>query len=131
MHCEQAQFGPHIGLEIVVAVEMVRRNVEQHRHIAIEAVGQIDLIGTELEHVDAAFRQRLLAEDPTSPESLEFAALVDALAGRVDGAARKLSDLVFYSPDRAAGYAVAGEPHVVRAERRSHAYPGQTTSGPA
>jgi len=48
---------------------------------------------------------RLLAEDSTSPDSLELAALIDARAGRTEGAAEKLSDLVFYSSDRAAGYA--------------------------
>ncbi|MES1206240.1 MAG: hypothetical protein ABUS79_09915 [Pseudomonadota bacterium] len=50
---------------------------------------------------------RLMAEDPTAPDSLEVAALIDARAGRADGAARKLGDLVFYSADRAAGYARA------------------------
>lgn len=47
---------------------------------------------------------RLVAEDPTSPDSLEVAALIDARAGRLGGAARKLGDLVYYSADRAAGY---------------------------
>ena len=51
--------------------------------------------------------ERLIAEDPTSPDSLEVAALIDARAGRPDGAARKLGELVFYSPDRALGYARA------------------------
>jgi hypothetical protein len=54
-----------------------------------------------------AWSDRLVVEDPTSPDSLELAALIDARAGRVDGAARKLGDLVFYSPDRAAAYARA------------------------
>ena len=47
---------------------------------------------------------RLLAEDPTSPDSLEVAALIDARAGRLGGAAQRLGDLVFFSMDRAAGY---------------------------
>jgi hypothetical protein len=42
----------------------------------------------------------LLAEDPTSPDSLELAARIEALAGRVDSAAAKLEDLVFYSGDK-------------------------------
>jgi hypothetical protein len=50
---------------------------------------------------------RLIAEDPTSPDSLEVAALIDARAGRLGGAARKLGELVFYSTDRAIGYARA------------------------
>jgi len=48
--------------------------------------------------------QRLLAEDPTSPDSLEVAALIDARAGRLGGAEQRLGDLVFFSTDRAAGY---------------------------
>jgi hypothetical protein len=43
---------------------------------------------------------QLLAEDPTSPDSLELAARIEALAGRVDSAASKLEDLVFYSGDK-------------------------------
>ncbi|MEP6654394.1 MAG: hypothetical protein ABJA82_13620 [Myxococcales bacterium] len=62
--------------------------------------------------------ERLLAEDPTAPDSLEFAALVDARAGRLGGAARKLVDLVFYSPDRGAGYARAARLWEVTGEGR-------------
>ncbi|HEY8926861.1 MAG TPA: hypothetical protein VIU64_20900 [Polyangia bacterium] len=46
--------------------------------------------------------EQLLAEDPNAPDSLELAALIDALAGRIGGAQRKLRDLVFFSRDRAA-----------------------------
>jgi len=46
--------------------------------------------------------EQLLAEDPRAPDSLEVAALIDALAGRVGGAERRLRDLVFFSRDRAA-----------------------------
>jgi len=48
--------------------------------------------------------QRLLAEDATSPDSQELAALIDARAGRMGGAEQRLVDLVFFSIDRAAGY---------------------------
>jgi hypothetical protein len=54
-----------------------------------------------------AWSDLLIAEDPTSPDSLEIAALIDARAGRIGGASRKLGDLVFYSPDRAEGQARA------------------------
>jgi len=53
--------------------------------------------------------QRLLAEDPTSPDSLEVAALIDARAGRLGGAEQKLADLVFFSVDRATGYQRAAQ----------------------
>ena len=45
----------------------------------------------------------LLDEDPTSPDSLELAAVIEARAGRVDSAASKLEDLVFYSGDKVEG----------------------------
>ena len=51
-----------------------------------------------------AWADLLVAEDPTSPDALELAALIDARAGRVDAAGRKLGDLVYYSADRANGY---------------------------
>lgn len=43
----------------------------------------------------------LIAEDPTSPDSFEIAALIEARAGRTDSAAQKLEELQFFSPDRA------------------------------
>lgn len=51
----------------------------------------------------------LVAEDPTSPDSLEVAALIDARAGRLGGAEQKLGDLVFFSIDRAGAYARAAQ----------------------
>ena len=42
----------------------------------------------------------LLDEDPTSTEILALAAVIDGLAGRLGGTERKLTDLVYYSPDR-------------------------------
>jgi len=48
--------------------------------------------------------ERLIAEDPTSPDSFEVAALIDARAGRLGGAEQKLGELVFFSADRAAAY---------------------------
>jgi hypothetical protein len=48
----------------------------------------------------AGWAERLVAEDPTAPDSLELAARIDALAGRLDGAGRTLDDMVYFSPDR-------------------------------
>jgi hypothetical protein len=48
----------------------------------------------------AGWAERLVAEDPTAPDSLEVAARIDALAGRLDGAGRTLDDMVYFSPDR-------------------------------
>lgn len=49
----------------------------------------------------------LVSEDPTGPDSLEIAARIDALAGHLGGAERKLQDLVYYSPDRSRAHARA------------------------
>jgi hypothetical protein len=45
----------------------------------------------------------LLDEDPTSPDVLELTAIIDARAGRLGGAERKLVDLVYFTPDRYLG----------------------------
>jgi len=47
----------------------------------------------------------LLEEDPTSPEVLELVALIFGRAGRFGGTDRMLSELTFFTPDRAAGLA--------------------------
>jgi tetratricopeptide (TPR) repeat protein len=47
----------------------------------------------------------LLEEDPTSPEVLELVALIFGRAGRFGGTDRMLTELTFYTPDRAAGLA--------------------------
>jgi hypothetical protein len=66
------------------------------------------------------FVVRLLDEDPTSPDSLELAALIEARAGRVDSAASKLEDLVFYSGDKVEGASrVAGVWQRVGQSRRA------------
>jgi len=77
--------------------------------------------------------QRLLAEDPTSPDSLEVAALIDARAGRLGGAEQKLADLVFFSLDRAAGYERAARVwnQVGDVRRECWAWDHATRIGPA
>jgi hypothetical protein len=47
----------------------------------------------------------LLAEDPTSPDVLELAALVFGRARRYGGTERMLMELAYHSPDRAGGLA--------------------------
>ena len=47
----------------------------------------------------------LLAEDPTSPDVLELVAVIWGRAGRMGGTDRMLMELVYHSPDRAAGIA--------------------------
>ena len=47
----------------------------------------------------------LLEEDPTSPEALELVALIFGRAGRFGGTDRMLTELTYFTPDRAAGLA--------------------------
>ena len=47
----------------------------------------------------------LLAEDATSPDVLELVAVIWGRAGRLGGTERMLMELVYHSPDRAAGTA--------------------------
>ena len=47
----------------------------------------------------------LLAEDPTSPDVLELAALIFGRAGRFGGTERMLMELAYHTPNRAAGLA--------------------------
>jgi hypothetical protein len=42
---------------------VIGRDVGQHRHIAVEALGQVDLIARQFEHIDATFGQRIAAHD--------------------------------------------------------------------
>ncbi len=42
---------------------MVRGYVEQHCHIAVEAVGEIDLVARQLEDIDPALGQRVLLQN--------------------------------------------------------------------
>ena len=45
-----------VGVEIsVVPIEMIGRDIEDNRHIAIEAERQVDLVARQLEHIDTAF----------------------------------------------------------------------------
>ena len=75
---------------------------------------------------------RLLAEDATSPDSLEVAATIDALAGRIGGTDRKLVDLVYYSPDRGEGYERAAHvwERVGQVRRACRAWEDAARNGP-
>ena len=42
---------------------MIRCDVQKNRHIAIEAQRQVDLVARQLQHIDPAFRQRVLLHD--------------------------------------------------------------------
>ena len=53
LHREQPRLARHIAFEPIVAVEMIGRDVEQHRDIAVEAIGQVDLIAGQFQHIDA------------------------------------------------------------------------------
>jgi hypothetical protein len=52
-----------------------------------------------------AWAELLLGEDPTSPDVLEVVAVIFGRAGRLGGTERMLMELVYHTPDRAAGLA--------------------------
>ena len=63
LHLEQPPFRRRVSLEALVPIEVIGRDVEQHCDVAIEALRQVDLVARQLQHVDAAFGQRVLGED--------------------------------------------------------------------
>jgi tetratricopeptide (TPR) repeat protein len=52
-----------------------------------------------------SWAELLLAEDPTSPDVLDLVALIWGRARRYGGTERMLTEVVYFSPDRAAGIA--------------------------
>ena len=84
LHREQPRLGRGIGLEPVITVEMIGRDVEQHRDIAIERLRQVDLIARQLQHIDAALRQRLLLKDRQPDVSAESRRNAGGLQNVVD-----------------------------------------------
>ena len=63
LHLEQPRLGIGISFDPVITVEMIRGDVEENGDVAVEAVGEIDLVGRKLEHIDPVLGERLLAQD--------------------------------------------------------------------
>jgi hypothetical protein len=67
LHREQPRLRGGVIVHPLIAVEMVGADVQEHRDVAVEAPGEVDLVGGELEHIDPdpifIWRQRLLVED--------------------------------------------------------------------
>ncbi|GGI92388.1 hypothetical protein GCM10007973_30770 [Polymorphobacter multimanifer] len=63
LHREQPRLGGGIGGHGAVAREMIGGDVEQHRHLAGEAFGDLELITRQFEDIDTARGQRVLRED--------------------------------------------------------------------
>ena len=63
LHREQPRLRRGIGLEPLIPIEMIGRDVEQHRDVAVEALGQVDLVARQFEDIDAAFGERVLRQD--------------------------------------------------------------------
>ena len=63
LHFEDARLGPGVLRHGAVALEMVGGDVGQHRDIADEAEGQLELVRRQFEHIDAPCGQRLLRQD--------------------------------------------------------------------
>jgi hypothetical protein len=63
LELEKPRLGGDIALEAIITIEMIGRDVGEHRHVAVEAVGEVDLVARQLQHIDAACGQRIAAED--------------------------------------------------------------------
>ena len=83
-HVEQARLGSSIGIKALVAIEMIGTYVQQQRDIAVEAVGQVDLIARQFEHIDTTLGQRLLGQDRNAD--------IAAHQGRYPGAGEDMVD---------------------------------------
>ena len=67
LHRKQPRLARHIALKPVIAIKVIGRDIEQHRHIAVQAMRQVDLVTRQFQHIDArplqVRLQRRLAQD--------------------------------------------------------------------
>src|SRR3546814_1165360 len=59
---KQPRLGCAIARKTFIAIEMVRSDVEQYRHVGVEAVGEIDLVARQFQHIDATCGQWVLRQ---------------------------------------------------------------------
>src|SRR3546814_1744040 len=59
---EDLPLGLHVAVEPAVTIDVVRRDVHQHRDVEGDREGELELVGRHLQHVDAALVQRLQGE---------------------------------------------------------------------
>ena len=71
---EDVLFCRHVAREIAMPVDMVGRDVEPHRDVGMEGLEQFELIGGKLQHVEAAFAERLEVERTAPDIAADFAA---------------------------------------------------------
>ena len=69
---EDAGLGRDVVREVTVALDVVRRDVEQHRDVAHQRADQVELEGGELQHVDAVLLQRLEIEHGNADVAAEL-----------------------------------------------------------
>ena len=65
---EDALLGLDIARHAAVAVEMVGRDVQQHRDVERQAAGEFELIGTQLQHVNSVLARAPRAAARGSPD---------------------------------------------------------------
>ncbi len=56
---EDTTLGGDIAVPPAMAVEVIRADVQQHRHVAMEGEGGLELIGRQLEHIESLLVQPL------------------------------------------------------------------------
>src|SRR3546814_15373667 len=59
---KQPRLGCAIARKTFIAIEMVRSDVEQYRHVGVEAVGEIELVARQFQHIDATCGQWVLRQ---------------------------------------------------------------------
>ena len=71
---EDVLLGGDIARHVAVAVDMVGRDVEPDRDIGAEGLEQLELVGRELQHIDAARAERRQIERAAADIAADFAA---------------------------------------------------------
>ena len=81
--------GGHVARNIAMAIDMVRRDVEPHRDVGVEGLQQLELVGGELQHVEAALAERREIERTAADIAADFAARTGLLEDVADQRRRR------------------------------------------
>ena len=71
---EDVLLGGDIARQIAMAIDMVGRDVEPHRDMGVEGLQQFELVGRQLQHVEAALAQRRQVERAAADIAADLAA---------------------------------------------------------
>ena len=71
---EDVLLGGDIARQIAMAIDVVGRDVEPHRDMGVEGLQQFELVGRQLQHVEAALAQRRQVERAAADIAADLAA---------------------------------------------------------